>query len=69
MAHYKMPSIGLAVSPNVFNKYKNLKKIPFWGIQYQPVEAPAELPEPDEFETGFNEFKNRPVTTALQEAQ
>lgn len=42
----------------------------------QPFEAPLQLPEPDEFETDFNELKNgqaefkkRPLTPALQEAQ
>ena len=42
----------------------------------QPLEAPIPFPEPDELETDFNElkawqaeFKNRPLTSALQEAQ
>lgn len=42
----------------------------------QPLEAPVPLPEPDELETDFTalkdwqaEFKKRPLTPALQEAQ
>jgi energy-coupling factor transporter ATP-binding protein EcfA2 len=42
----------------------------------QPLEAPVQLPEPDELETDFNglkqwqaEFKKRPLTSVLQEEQ
>ncbi len=75
---------------NTMGKIGNLAKISESDCKYfddlmtkysryehsQPLEAPVQLPEPDELETDFNELKNwqaefkkRPLTLALQEAQ
>ncbi len=75
---------------NTMGKIGNLAKISEADCKYfddlmtkysryehsQPLEAPVQLPEPDELETDFNELKNwqaefkkRPLTPALQEAQ
>jgi energy-coupling factor transporter ATP-binding protein EcfA2 len=75
---------------NTMGKIRNLAKISEADCKYfddlmtkysryehsQPLEAPVQLPEPDELETDFNELKNwqaefkkRPLTPALQEAQ
>ncbi len=75
---------------NTMGKIGNLAKISEADCKYfddlmtkysryehsQPLEAPVQLPEPDELETDFNELKNwqaefkkRPLTLALQEAQ
>lgn len=75
---------------NTMGKIGNLAKISEADCKYfddlmtkysryehsQPLEAPVQLPEPDELETDFNELKNwqaefkkRPLRPALQEAQ
>ena len=75
---------------NTMGKIGNLAKISESDCKYfddlmtkysryehsQPLEAPVQLPEPDELETDFNELKNwqaefkkRPLTLALQEAR